>query len=87
MPIISTSNVSKEIRSLLFSNDGSLTVILTKTEDGIVVGEESYRITPEEAAPLLDSSVREGFTIRQQIILAVYSYLLTSGLVAGTITA
>lgn len=87
MPITSTQTVSREIKSLLFVNDGSLNVVLIRFEDGVLVGEDAYRIEPAQAAALLDILPIEGLTIRQQIIYSVYQFLITSGMVAGTIGA
>ena len=85
MPIITTQNISKEIKSLLFVDDGSLNVVLNKFEDGVKVGEESYRIDAIDTIEILDITPIEGLTVRQQIIFSIYQYLLTNNLVKGTI--
>ena len=85
MPINTTQQVSREIKSLLFVNDGSLNVVLVRFEDGSLAGEEAYRIEPEQATALLDVPTIQGMTIRQQIVLSVYAYLIESGVVKGTI--
>ena len=87
MPIVSTQSVSKEIKSLLFVNDGSLNVTLLKMEDGQVSGDETYRIEAEDTSTILDVAPTEGLTVRQQIILSVYQYLINKGLVSGAIEA
>lgn len=87
MPINATQEVSREIKSLLFMDDGSLNGVMVKYEDGVQFGEESYRIEAADAAPILDSATVAGLTIRQQIVIAVYEYLITKGLVKGSIAA
>lgn len=87
MPINTTVAVSREIKSLLFVNDGSLNVVLVRLENGSPAGEESYRIEPMDAAGLLDVAPTEGLTMRQQIVLSVYQFLVTSGMVEGEISA
>lgn len=86
MPIDTTIAVSREIKSLLFVDDGSLNVVLSRMEAGKRVGEEHYRIEPLDAAPLLDVLPIEGLTIRQHIVLAVYNFLVDRGLVSGTVS-
>ena len=87
MPINCTVSVSREIKSLLFVNDGSLHVVLVRHENGDLVGEESHRIEPEQAAGMLDADPLPGLTVRQQIVLSVYQHLVTSGMVAGEVVA
>lgn len=87
MPIVATQAVSREIKSLLFANDGSLNVVLTRFEDDVAVGEEAYRIDAEQASGLLDVETVPGITIRQQIIASVYQFLIASSMVKGTIQA
>lgn len=87
MPITTEVAVSREIKTLLFVNDGSLHVVLVRHEDGELVGEESYRIEPEQAAGMLDAEPSAGLTVRQQIVLSVYQYLVASGMVAGKVAA
>ena len=85
MPIVATQAVSKEIKSLLFANDGSLNVVLTRFDDDVAVGEEAYRINAEQASELLDVETVPGLTIRQQIVASVYQFLIVSGTVKGVI--
>ena len=85
MPIVNTEIVSREIKSMLFVQDGSLNVVLTRSINGVLDGEESYRIEAMDAGTLLDISPTDGLTVRQQIIASVYVYLIQKGLVAGTI--
>lgn len=85
MPIVATQTVSREIKSLLFANDGSLNVVLVKFEDSILAGEEAYRIDIEQASTLLDVDTIPGLTVRQQIIASVYQYLIATGMVKGAI--
>lgn len=87
MPIDTTVAVSREIKSLLFVDDGSLNVVLVRFEDGRLAGEEFYRIEPVDAAPLLDVLPAEGLTMRQHIILAVYNFLVDRGMVKGAVSA
>jgi hypothetical protein len=85
MPIVNTVSVSHEIKSLLFVQDGSLNIVLTRTIDGKPDGEESFRIEAVDTAPLLDIQPGNELTVRQQIIASVYQYLLVKGLVVGSI--
>lgn len=87
MPIVSTVNISKEISSLKFNRDDTLEVILIVTEEGGQPTQETHMFSPTVVGELLDVQPPPGYTIRQAIISAIYTTLLVSGKVQGTIVA
>lgn len=87
MPILNTVQVSKEIRSIMFISDGSITVVLSKFEEGNFLSDENFYIDPIVAATLLDVPTIPGLTLRQQIISTVYQHLIDTNKVVGTISA
>jgi hypothetical protein len=85
MPIVTTQSVAREIKSLLFVEDGSLNVVMFRFEDGVKAGEDSYRIEPAQASSILDIEPVPGLTVRQQIILSVYQFMIAAGMVSGVV--
>lgn len=86
MPIVTTHTISKEISSLLFHSNDTLTVTLNATSSDGTVTTAVYILQPEVVASLLDSAPPVGYTMRQAIIAKVYIALLDLGLVQGEIT-
>lgn len=86
MPIISTVTISKEILSLKFNRDDTLEVILIATEEGGQLTQETHTFSPTVVGELLDVQPPPGYTIRQAIISAIYTTLIASGKVTGTIS-
>ena len=85
MPVYFTTTISRNISEMLFSQDGSMTVTVSKTEDGVPMGTESFHIDPVTAgATLLDIMPTSGLTIREQMVVSVLNYLITNSLIPGT---
>lgn len=92
MPI-SYGQFEKQLRllPLTLNADGSATVSwrFGFIDDGNFVPSEEYsaRVTAEDVSRILDAPAREGMTRRDDLSLAVYTYLVASGLVkAGEVS-
>lgn len=73
--------------SLKFNNNDTLEVLLVVSENGNITNTEIHNFEPEVVSSLLDTQPPGGYTMRQAIISSIYTKLLESGKVSGTISA
>ena len=85
MPINSTAIRSVEIQTIMFNSDDTIEVTLVTKIDSMVSGTQTIVIPSASVTPVLDSIPVTPTTIRQTLISAIYTYLITNSLVVGTI--
>jgi hypothetical protein len=85
MPINENVVISREISSLTFNSDDTVQITLAISENDVVKGSESYIAPSSAVTPVLDAPTDQGQTIRTSLVIAVYTYLVSNGLVPGQV--
>ena len=87
MPITRPAEVSAKLKTLLFRENGSLHAVFTIAYEGGSTAEMAYDVSPENTSKLIDQPIPQGLTtLREGIVIALYSYLVQLGTLKGAIS-
>lgn len=86
MPITQQAVITFTISSVTFKGDGSVTISLREDINGVFKEEKSFEVDPTTVSSLIDIPVPNGVTAREFIIMSVYNYLNSTGIIPGTIS-
>lgn len=86
MPITNQVTKSSQISTIMFKDDGTISISMSSTIDGVFQEDTNFNIDAITVSSFLDVPCPAGLTVREYIISTIYTYLNTTGNVTGTIS-
>lgn len=86
MPITRSTNTTYTLLNATVSDNGTMNTVFNVTVDSITQFTLTLTIPATAVPSILDVSITDGKTIRENLTNSIYNYFVTSGEIVGIIT-